>query len=35
VLLDFDAEQSFVMRGNTILQNGLLFTPVIKATIQD
>lgn len=35
VLLDFDAEQSFVLRGNTILQNGLLFKPVIKATITD
>lgn len=35
VLLDFDAEQSFVLRGNTIMQNGLLFKPVIKATTQD
>ena len=35
VLLDFDAENSFVMRGNTILQNGLLFKPVIKATVMD
>ena len=35
VLLDFDAEQSFVLRGNTILQNGLLFKPVIKATVAD
>jgi hypothetical protein len=35
VLLDFDAEESFVLRGNTILQNGLLFKPVIKATVQD
>lgn len=35
VLLDFDAEQSFVLRGNTILQNGLLFKPVIKATVTD
>ena len=34
VLLDFDAEESFVVRGNTILQNGLLFKPVIRATIQ-
>jgi len=33
VLLDFDAEESFVLRGNTILQNGLLFKPVIKGTI--
>ena len=35
VLLDFDAEESFVLRGNTIMQNGLLFKPVIKASIQD
>jgi hypothetical protein len=35
VLLDFDAEESFVLRGNTIMQNGLLFKPVIKATVQD
>ena len=33
VLIDFDAEQSFVLRGNTILQNGLLFKPVIHASI--
>jgi hypothetical protein len=33
VLLDFDAEESFVLRGNTILQNGLLFKPVIHASI--
>ena len=31
VLLDFDLEQSFVMRGNSIRRNGLLFTPVIRA----
>lgn len=35
VLLDFDAELSFVLRGATIGQNGLLFTPVIKATVND
>jgi hypothetical protein len=35
VLLDFDAELSFVLRGATIDQNGLLFTPVIKATVND
>jgi hypothetical protein len=34
VLVDFDAGESFVVRGNTILQNGLLFKPVIRATIQ-
>ena len=33
VLLDFDAGESFVVRGNTILQNGLLFKPVIRATV--
>ena len=33
VLLDFDAGESFVLRGNTILQNGLLFKPVIRATV--
>lgn len=33
VLLDFDAGESFVLRGNTILQNGLLFKPVIRASI--
>lgn len=35
LLLDFDAEESFVLRGNTIEQNGLLFKPVIKATVMD
>jgi Domain of unknown function (DUF4382) len=35
VLLDFDAEESFVLRGNTIEQNGLLFKPVIKASIME
>jgi hypothetical protein len=34
VLLDFDAENSFVLRGNTITQNGLLFKPVIRASVQ-
>jgi hypothetical protein len=33
LLVDFDVSQSFVMRGNSIDQNGLLFKPVIKATI--
>lgn len=33
VLIDFDAEQSFVMRGNVIAQEGLLFKPVIRATV--
>ena len=35
LLLDFDAEESFVLRGNTIEQNGLLFKPVIKAIVMD
>jgi hypothetical protein len=35
VLLDFDAEESFVLRGNTIEQNGLLFKPVIRASLFD
>jgi hypothetical protein len=34
VLVDFDAEESFVVRGNTILQNGLLFNPVIRLSIE-
>ena len=33
-LVDFDVNQSFVMRGNTINQNGLLFKPVVKATVK-
>jgi Domain of unknown function (DUF4382)/Domain of unknown function (DUF4397) len=33
LLVDFDVNNSFVMRGNTIDKNGLLFKPVIKATI--
>ncbi|MDE3052972.1 MAG: DUF4382 domain-containing protein [Gemmatimonadota bacterium] len=34
MLLDFNVADSFVLRGNSILQLGLLFTPVIQATIQ-
>lgn len=34
MLVDFDVANSFVLRGNTILQNGLLFKPVVKATTQ-
>ncbi|MGQ0537806.1 MAG: DUF4382 domain-containing protein [Gemmatimonadaceae bacterium] len=34
VLMDFDVEKSFVLRGNSIMQNGLLFKPVIHATTQ-
>ncbi len=32
VLIDFDLENSFVMRGNSITKNGLLFKPVVKAS---
>lgn len=35
VVLDFDLGQSFVQRGNELLQNGLLFKPVIRATARD
>jgi len=34
VLVTFDVSKSFVMRGATIEENGLLFTPVIKAEQQ-
>ena len=34
VLLDFVVNESFVQRGNTIAQNGLLFKPVIRATVK-
>lgn len=30
MLIDFRVDSSFVMRGNTIARNGLLFTPVIQ-----
>jgi hypothetical protein len=33
LLVDFDVNNSFVMRGNTIAQNGLLFKPVIRASV--
>ncbi len=33
LLIDFDVNGSFVQRGNTIDKNGLLFKPVIKASI--
>jgi hypothetical protein len=35
LLVDFDVNNSFVQRGNSIDKNGLLFKPVIKATITD
>lgn len=31
LLIDFDVGRSFVMRGNSISRNGLLFKPVIHA----
>lgn len=31
VRVDFDLDNSFVMRGNSIARNGLLFKPVVKA----
>jgi hypothetical protein len=31
IILDFDVGRSFVMRGNSISQNGLLFKPTIRA----
>lgn len=33
LVVDFDVENSFVMRGNTIDKNGLLFKPVVHASI--
>jgi hypothetical protein len=33
LLMDFDVNNSFVLRGNSIDQNGLLFKPVINATV--
>lgn len=35
MVLDFDVGKSFVLRGNTIAQNGLLFKPVIRATAKE
>ena len=34
VLIDFDVAQSFVLRGNSLAQNGLLFKPVIRGTLK-
>ena len=33
MVVDFDVANSFVMRGASITQNGLLFKPVIQATV--
>src|SRR4051812_2801276 len=35
LLVDLDVGNSFVMRGNTIQQNGLLFKPVIHGSVID
>jgi len=35
MVIDFDLSNSFKMRGNSLSQHGLLFTPVIKATVSD
>lgn len=35
VILDFDVGRSFVMRGNSIRNNGLLFKPVVRGTATD
>ena len=35
LVLDFDVGRSFVMRGNSISQNGLLFKPVLRGTAID
>ena len=34
MVVDFDVASSFVMRGNSLAQNGLLFKPVIRATVK-
>ena len=34
VLVDFMVENSFVMNGNSISQNGLIFSPVIRASVK-
>lgn len=35
LIVDFDVNNSFVQRGNSISQNGLLFKPVIRGTVID
>jgi hypothetical protein len=35
MVLDFNLGRSFVQRGNTVSQNGLLFKPVIRASARD
>ena len=34
LVVDFDVGESFVMRGNSIAQNGLLFKPVLSASVK-
>lgn len=34
VLVDFMVDSSFVMRGSSMMQNGLQFKPVIHASIK-
>ncbi len=34
MLVDFNLASSFVLRGNSLAQNGLLFKPVITATVK-
>jgi len=35
MVIDFDLAGSFVMRGNSIAENGLLFKPVVRGTARD
>jgi hypothetical protein len=35
MILDFDVGRSFVMKGNSISQNGLIFKPVIRAVASE
>jgi hypothetical protein len=35
MVVDFDVSKSFVLRGNDIKSNGLLFKPVLRATARD
>ncbi|MHB0962583.1 MAG: DUF4382 domain-containing protein [Gemmatimonadaceae bacterium] len=34
MVVDFDVANSFVLRGNSLSQNGLLFKPVIRASVK-
>jgi hypothetical protein len=35
MIIDFDVGRSFVLRGNSIRNNGLIFKPVVRATAQE